>query len=153
MADLSRKAAIVGVDESNEIGRVANKSRMQLGSEAAFNALDDAGLSLSDVDGLFIAGPSPYSMAEYMGFTPKYTDGTNVGGSSFIIHVEHALSAINSGLMDVAVIVHGEAGPKHPGLPGRRPQHVRGAVRGPLRFRHRAPRLCYSLLPIHERVR
>ena len=121
MADLSRKAAIVGVDESNEIGRVANKSRMQLGSEAAFNALDDAGLSLSDVDGLFIAGPSPYSMAEYMGFTPKYTDGTNVGGSSFIIHVEHALSAINSGLMDVAVIIHGEAGRSTRAYPGDDP--------------------------------
>ena len=121
MADLSRKAAIVGVDESNEIGRVPNKSRMQLGSEAAFNALDDAGLSLSDVDGLFIAGPSPYSMAEYMGFTPKYTDGTNVGGSSFIIHVEHALSAINSGLMDVALIVHGEAGRSTRAYPGDDP--------------------------------
>ena len=67
MADLSRKAAIVGVDESDEIGKVPNKSRLQLGSEAAFNALDDAGLSLSDVDGLFVAGPSPYNMAEYLG--------------------------------------------------------------------------------------
>ena len=79
MAKLSRMAAIVGVDESDEIGKVPNKSRLQHGSEAAFNALDDAGLSLSDVDGLFVAGPSPYNMAEYMGFTPKYTDGTNVG--------------------------------------------------------------------------
>ena len=110
MADLSRMAAIVGVDESDEIGKVPNKSRLQHGSEAAFNALDDAGLSLSDVDGLFVAGPSPYNMAEYMGFTPKYTDGTNVGGSSFIIYVEHALAAISAGLIDVALIVHGEAG-------------------------------------------
>ena len=110
MADLSRMAAIVGVDESDEIGKVPNKSRMQLGSEAAFNALDDAGLSLSDVDGLFVAGPSPYNMAEYLGITPKYTDGTNVGGSSFVIYVEHALAAISAGLIDVALIVHGEAG-------------------------------------------
>ena len=110
MADLSRKAAIVGVDESDEIGKVPNKSRLQLGSEAAFNALDDAGLSLSDVDGLFVAGPSPYNMAEYLGITPKYTDGTNVGGSSFVIYVEHALAAINAGLIEVALIVHGEAG-------------------------------------------
>ena len=110
MAKLSRMAAIVGVDESDEIGKVPNKSRLQHGSEAAFNALDDAGLSLSDVDGLFVAGPSPYNMAEYMGFTPKYTDGTNVGGSSFVIYVEHALAAISAGLIDVALIVHGEAG-------------------------------------------
>ena len=30
MADLSRMAAIVGVDESDEIGKVPNKSRLQL---------------------------------------------------------------------------------------------------------------------------
>ena len=52
----------------------------------------------------------PINMAEYMGFTPKYTDGTNVGGSSFVIYVEHALAAISAGLIDVALIVHGEAG-------------------------------------------
>lgn len=110
MADISRKAAIVGVDESDKIGKVPDKSRMQLASEAAYNALDDAGLNVNDVDGLFIAGPPSYDMAEYMGITPKYTDGTNVGGSSFIIHVEHALAAINAGLIDVALIVHGESG-------------------------------------------
>ena len=112
MADLSRMAAIVGVDESDEIGKLPNKSRLQLGSEAAFNALDDAGLSLSDVDGLFVAGPSPYNMAEYMGFTPKYTDGTNVGGSSFVIYVEHALAAIHAGLIDVAPDRSRRGGPK-----------------------------------------
>ena len=37
MANLSRKAAIVGVDESDEIGKIPNKSRLQHGSEAAIN--------------------------------------------------------------------------------------------------------------------
>ncbi|MFQ5934563.1 MAG: thiolase, partial [Dehalococcoidia bacterium] len=110
MGDLSRKAAIVGVDESDEIGKVPNKSRLQHAAEASFNALEDAGLTLKDVDGIFIAGPSPYAMAEYLGFTPKFTDGTQVGGSSFVIHVGHALAAINAGLIDVALVVHGEAG-------------------------------------------
>ena len=110
MGDLSRTAAIIGVDESDDIGKVPDKSRLQHGAEAAFNALDDAGLSAKDVDALFIAGPSPYTMAEYLGITPKYTDGTNVGGSSFVIHVEHALAAINAGWIDTALIIHGEAG-------------------------------------------
>ena len=29
-------------------------------------------------------------VAEYLGIQPKYTDGTQVGGSSFVIPVEHA---------------------------------------------------------------
>ena len=110
MGDLSRTAAIIGVDESDEIGKVPDKSRLQHGADAAFNALDDAGLSAKDVDAIFIAGPSPYTMAEYLGINPKYTDGTNVGGSSFVIHVEHALAAINAGWIDTALIIHGEAG-------------------------------------------
>ena len=65
--------------------------------------------------------PSPYNMAEYMGFTPKYTDGTNVGGSSFVIYVEHALAAISAGLIDVALIVHGRSGAEYAGLRGGRP--------------------------------
>ncbi|MEE9199801.1 MAG: acetyl-CoA acetyltransferase [Dehalococcoidia bacterium] len=110
MGSLSRKAAIVGVDESDEIGIIENKSRLQHGAEASFNALEDAGLTLKDVDSIFVAGPSPYIMAEYLGFTPRYCDGTNVGGSSFVIFVEHALAAISAGLIDVALIVHGETG-------------------------------------------
>ena len=35
-------AAIVGVAESDEIGRVPNKSSLQHHAEAAYNALEDA---------------------------------------------------------------------------------------------------------------
>ena len=153
MAKLSRMAAIVGVDESDEIGKVPNKSRLQHGSEAAFNALDDAGLSLSDVDGLFVAGPSPYNMAEYMGFTPKYTDGTNVGGSSFIIYVEHALAAISAGLIDVALIVHGEAGRSTRSYAGDDPNMPIAQYEHPYGLGHRASRLRLGLHTLHARVR
>ena len=50
MADLARSVAIVGVAESDEIGKVENKSSLQHHAEAAYNALDDAGLSIKDVD-------------------------------------------------------------------------------------------------------
>ena len=49
-------AAIVGVAESDEIGRVPNKSSLQHHAEAAYNAIKVAGLKISDVDGLFTAG-------------------------------------------------------------------------------------------------
>ena len=110
MADLSRTTAIVGVAESDEIGRVPDKSNLQHHAEAAYNALEDAGLSMSDVDGLLTAGTSTLNLAEYLGIEPTYTDTTAVGGSSFIIHIGHAMAAINAGYCEVALVTHGEAG-------------------------------------------
>ncbi len=110
MADMSRSVAIVGVAESDEIGRVENKSSLQHHAEAAYNALEDAGLKMSDVDGLLSAGFGTLTLAEYMGIEPKYTDSTSVGGSSFIIHIAHAMAAINAGYCEVALVTHGEAG-------------------------------------------
>ena len=58
MAPLSKTVAIVGVDESDEIGKVPGKSNLQHHAEAAYTALADAGLSINDVNGLFTAGTS-----------------------------------------------------------------------------------------------
>jgi|GEM_PF-6673462 hypothetical protein len=52
MTDLSKSVAIVGSAESDQIGLVENKSALQLHAEAAHNALEDAGLTKDDVDGL-----------------------------------------------------------------------------------------------------
>ena len=110
MRDLSRSVAIVGVAESDEIGRVENKSSLQHHAEAAHNALEDAGLTIGDVDGLLTAGYSSLVVAEYLGIEPSYTNGTNIGGSSFILHLAHAVAAINAGYCEVALVTHGEAG-------------------------------------------
>ena len=110
MADMSRSVAIVGVAESDEIGRIEGKSSLQHHAEAAYNALEDAGISMNEVDGLLSAGFSTLTLAEYMGIQPKYTDTTAVGGSSFIIHIGHAMAAINAGYCEVALVTHGEAG-------------------------------------------
>ena len=110
MADLTRSVAIAGVAESDEIGRVADKSSLQHHAEAAHNALEDAGLSRTDVDGLLTAGYSTLEIGEYLGIQPSYTDSTSVGGSSFIIHIAHAMAAITAGYCNVALITHGQAG-------------------------------------------
>src|SRR3990170_2216520 len=107
---LSRKVAIVGVDESDQIGICPGKTALMLHAEAARNALRDAGIGKSEVDGLLTAGPSVMQLAEYLGIQPKYLDGTTVGGSSFVIDVEHAAAAIEAGLCSVALITHGEMG-------------------------------------------
>jgi acetyl-CoA acetyltransferase len=68
-------------------------------------ALDDAGLTLADVDG--VCHPmSSVSFAEYLGVHPRFLDSTNTGGSSFEVHVEHAAAAIHAGLADVVVSVY-----------------------------------------------
>ena len=78
--ELRGKVAIVGADESDEIGEVPSKSTLHLQAEAVRNALRDAGLKLSDVDGLFTAGTPIAVLAEYLGVIPRYYDGTSVGG-------------------------------------------------------------------------
>ena len=119
-----RDIAIVGVAESDVMGTVPDKSSLQHHGEAAYNALEDAGLSKNDVDGVLTAGFSTLATAEYLGIHPGFTDNTSVGGSSFIIHVAHAMAAIRAGFCEVALITHGEAGrsrrapvPGDPNLP------------------------------------
>ncbi len=112
MDALHKKVAIVGVAES-DIGRVPHKSKFQLSAEASRLALEDAGLSRQDVDGIFttiITEGGQFStllMAEYLGITPRYTDSTSIGGSSFVAYVQHAAMAIATGRCEVALICHG----------------------------------------------
>ena len=47
------------------------------------------------------------SLAEYLNLKPRYLDGTNIGGSSFVAHVSHAAAAIHAGLCEVALILYG----------------------------------------------
>src|SRR5215831_3636474 len=104
------RAAIVGVAES-DLGRTPDKTVLQLQHQAASAALADAGLRFSDVDALFGAGNWAWSpnlmLAEYLGIRPRYTDATNIGGSSFEAHVGHAVAGIEAGLFEVALIAYG----------------------------------------------
>jgi acetyl-CoA acetyltransferase len=135
MSEISGKVAIVGVDESDEIGIIPNKPAIQLQAEAARNALRDAGLTLRDVDGVFSSalggGFASVEVAEYLGIRPRYTDSTSVGGSSFVIHVGHAALAIAHGLCDVALITHGESGKSRVGMPGMRSGGLRSQFEEP----------------------
>lgn len=105
-----RIAAIVGVAES-DLGKVPGKNVLQLQAQAAKAALDDAGLTKDDVDALFTAGNWAWApnlmLGEYLGIKPKYTDSTNIGGSSFEAHVGHAAAGIKAGLFEVALITYG----------------------------------------------
>ncbi|WP_237709917.1 thiolase C-terminal domain-containing protein [Achromobacter xylosoxidans] len=108
---------IVGAAETDEIGIVPSKSVIALHAEAARNALRDAGLSPSDVDGIATAGLMPMEVTHYLGITPRWIDGTMVGGCSFLSHVRHAAAAIASGAANVVLITHGESGRSRVGAP------------------------------------
>ncbi|MBL4867920.1 MAG: thiolase [Pseudomonadales bacterium] len=105
-----KTVAIVGAAETTELGTIPNLSQLQLHADAALNALEDAGLKLSDIDGVATAGEVPTNVAFYLGITPKWVDGTSVGGCSFMLHVRHAAAAIASGLCETVLITHGESG-------------------------------------------
>jgi len=115
------RVAIVGAAEADEHGKLPHKSAFQLHAEAARNALADAGLAKDEVDAVFSAGLWMGSeTAEYLGIRPRYIDGTQIGGCSFIAHVEHAMAAIAAGVCEVALITHGESGASRIGMPGTR---------------------------------
>jgi acetyl-CoA acetyltransferase len=102
--------AIVGAAETTELGVVPGMSQLQLHADAALNTMADAGLTAADIDGVATAGESPTAIAHYLGITPKWVDGTSVGGCSFMIHVRHAVAAIQHGLCETVLITHGESG-------------------------------------------
>src|SRR5512145_2345986 len=87
-----------------------DKTQFQIHAESARGALEDAGLTIKDVDGFFTAGVGPIgimTLAEHLNLNPRYHDSTNIGGSSFVAHVIHAAAAIAAGLCEVALIVYG----------------------------------------------
>jgi len=105
-----KSIAIVGAAETTRLGVIPDMSNIQLHADSALNAMADAGLKPSDIDGIACAGEIPTNMAHYLGITPKWVDGTAVGGCSFMIHVRHAAAAISAGLCKTVLITHGESG-------------------------------------------
>jgi acetyl-CoA acetyltransferase len=114
-----KSIAVVGAAETTQMGKIPDMSVLGLHADAALNALADAGLKPSDIDGVATAGESPTALAHYLGITPTYADGTSVGGCSFMLHVRHAAAAINEGLCNTVLITHGESGRSRVGAGGR----------------------------------
>ncbi len=102
--------AVVGASETTELGRIPHLSQTQLHADGAFNALADAGLTVKDIDGIATAGASPVDLTHYLGLEPRWIDGTSVGGCSFLIHVRHAVAALEAGYCETVLITHGESG-------------------------------------------
>ena len=104
------KTAVVGLAETG-CGLAPGWNAMELMATAVYDALDDAGLSIKEVDGLFAAtafhSMAAMSLSEYLGIRPKFADGSNIGGSSFLAHILTAAMALDVGLINVAVVAYG----------------------------------------------
>ena len=105
-------AYIAGVAES-PLGRVADQTELSMMALAAREALAEAGMSIKDVDGLFVRYRTneayveqTVELGEYLGIQPRFADSTDIGGCSFEAHVHHAMIAIAAGRCEVALIAY-----------------------------------------------
>lgn len=104
--------AIVGVGETPAVRR-SEKSLRALVVEAVANALDDAGLKPSDVDGILTDGlvmpttvPRDFVAAQF-GIDRQYDGGMSYGGAGTTCAPQLAQLAISSGLAKVVVYYFG----------------------------------------------
>ena len=121
---IRNKAVVVGIGETptDRLGSKPGeprKSSAQYISWAMRLALDDAGLSLRDFQGQGLgvtiptAYPQPFwpeEVAEILGITPGFLLGGATGGAGAVSLLGGMAAAINSGLIDLALVV-GAAAP------------------------------------------
>jgi acetyl-CoA acetyltransferase len=104
------QAAIAGV-ATYGLGETPGFSSMELAAKAGLLAVADTGLTLSDVDALFICLPDDFfaglSFAQYLGLNPRYTDNNRTGGSAFMSHIAAAAIMLAEGYIDCALIAYG----------------------------------------------
>jgi acetyl-CoA acetyltransferase len=105
------RVAVAGIGETC-VGKVPDRSSMQLHAEATLLALADAGLEPRDVDLLVTANSrvKPYLyhadvLAEYLGIRPAHCLTINTGGSASVALLQYADAMIATDQARVAVVV------------------------------------------------
>jgi acetyl-CoA acetyltransferase len=105
---------IAGIGESR-VGKVPDRSALQLQSDAAHAALNDAGLTMADIDGL-ITTPvrvEPWNMpcgvvSSFLGVCPAYLATLDLAGASGCAMIHHAAMAIATGQCHTVLCVAGQ---------------------------------------------
>ena len=102
--------ALIGMAES-DVGIVSGKSPRELCVQVTLDAVRDAGLKLSNVDGLItcnaFAEPIMYhaeAVAEYLGWEPRHCVTVNTGGGTTFMALNMAAAAIEAGMADTIVV-------------------------------------------------
>ena len=104
---MSELAAIAGIGQT-EFSKNSGRSELQLAAEAAKAALDDAGLSPADVDGMitFTMDPSDeIGLIRCLGVRDlAYTTRLPGGGAASVATVHQAMAAVTSGIANTVLI-------------------------------------------------
>jgi acetyl-CoA acetyltransferase len=110
MDSLRGKVAIVGAADT-DVGKIPQYGATALCVEAARRALDDAGITRDQIDGLVtcnsMAEPHMYhaeAIAEYLQIFPRYSVSASAGGGTTFSALQNAASAIITGLCDTVLI-------------------------------------------------
>jgi len=108
---LRDRCAIVGTATS-KLGKVPGVSAVGLLEDAMTGALDDAGLTTADVDGLLVRGPDEiYTfhqvVGERLGIDASFSTTLTNGGASQVMGVALAAMAIDAGLASCIIVGYG----------------------------------------------
>jgi acetyl-CoA acetyltransferase len=110
LKDLRGKIAIVGVGTAG-CGEAPGMSELEILAQAAKAAVEDAGLTMQDIDGLctanLMAAMWPLNVVEYLGLRPKFVEGTNIGGAAFVAHQLPSMLALAAGICDAVLVCYG----------------------------------------------
>ncbi len=113
---LKRSAAIAGIAEMKPTRSPDGRSTLGIWADVSRQAILDAGLSVTNIDGLLIGQPIteqaqmwPSILGEYLGIHPKYGNVVDLGGASACGMVWRAAAAIEAGLCRAVLCATGEA--------------------------------------------
>lgn len=109
--NLRDKYAVVGVGQS-PIGEVPGMDSVTLLAVAMKNAIEDAGLTNRDVDGIVCRGPDEVythhqHMGQALGINARFSTSLTSGGASQCFAVALAAMAIEAGMCDIVVCGYG----------------------------------------------
>ena len=119
------RGAVVGVGELKPQRHTAGENTLSLMARSAVAAIEDAGLSFSDIDGM-LAHPiggvgmlTPSTVSEFMGLSLNYAEVVDLGGATGAGMIWRAVSAIEAGMCQACVCITGSS---------RRPPRPRAAA-------------------------
>ncbi|MGX9389348.1 thiolase C-terminal domain-containing protein [Nitrobacteraceae bacterium UC4446_H13] len=112
---LRGQVAIIGIGLS-QVGKVPGRSPLWLAAAAAKQALTDAGIQKSEIDGV-LASPAmaaqfhrfSVAFSEYFGVQPTFSNTLQVSGATAATMFNIAAAAIHGGLAETVLVVGGDS--------------------------------------------
>lgn len=106
------QGAIIGIGELKPVRYSTGKTTLSLIAESVRLAIQDAGISKEDVDGLLV-GPQvgetpqhvPATVSEYLGIDPNMSNTVDLGGATGPGMIWRAAAAIQAGMCETVVCV------------------------------------------------